>query len=186
MIIFCGILKVLWFVCKQSCLHCPLSFRMITLWPQIRYMYRCVGLLRSWWMKFMETCWWLTKRNRATSGRTNTQNNKDYHKTTKKHKGSQKISFTFDISSDLIIHLHTVCAAVQVTGCDHLGAVWTGEPAVQTLFWQTSADLRCEGAAAETAQATAQRTTGWALVRYFHSYLHIFGNLRQEKMRCQG
>lgn len=52
----------------------------------------------------------------------------------------------------------------QVSGGDPMGAVWVGKPAIQTLLWQTSADICCEGTAAQTTQTPAPLAPGWALV----------------------
>lgn len=38
----------------------------------------------------------------------------------------------------------------QGFGGDYVGAVRVGRPAIQTLLWQTSADICCEGTAAQT------------------------------------
>lgn len=42
---------------------------MIITWHWIRCTCHCAGSLLSWWMRCMETCWWLTRPNRAISGR---------------------------------------------------------------------------------------------------------------------
>lgn len=65
----------------------------------------------------------------------------------------------------------------QVIGGDSVGAVWAGKPAVQTLLWQTGADIRCEGTAAQTSQTPAPIPSGWALVRLSFITTHSGRNM---------
>lgn len=63
-------------------------------------------------------------------------------------------------------HTSSFLCLFQVIGSDCVGAVWAGKPAIQTLLWQTGADICCEGTAAQTTQTQASIPPFWALVRH--------------------